>query len=674
MKKNIIILIAGCFGIVLFVIGPFGMENRRTFSDFIYLGLTASHLLWAAAVLLRQRLGMSVRDAPTRVPEILVGVTLMFALFSYIFATNANMDYVQRFAESEGNLRLAPDSLTERLNSLLRFCPLLLADFLFIVSQGIRKLTIAPKTTLGSVVRSFALPIALVSSFLYTAALPSFVKLEGLSLIAYVCLIPLFLVLAYAPKWWGVMYGTVFGVIQSMLTNHWLGTFSLVSLQLITGVYLLFYALFMTAAVGLFKRFGRRGLLLLPFLWVIFDYLRSLGFIGYPWGFLGVSQYGVLPLIQIASVTGIWGVTLIVLMANGVFAFTVTSFAGGRRKVKSLIRLPAVFLMVYAAVVVFGLVSISVQRQRAADAQSVKIALIQQNADPRKHNYKEVFEVLKSQTDSAMEDKPDLVVWSETAFVPNIRRWSKMDPDKYPYARLVNEFLAFQKNLDVWLLTGNDDYELIPLDGGKTERYEYNAAVFFDPSGNRLDTYRKIHLVPFTEYFPFKENLPKLYEWLKNSDVYLWEPGTERVIFEHPLVRFSTPICFEDGFPQDVREFVRAGAELIINISNDYWSLTEVEAQQHFANSLFRAIENRRPMLRASASGVTCGIDTTGLVTARLPFYEEGFLVTDVKIPAAERSIYTRYGNWLPLFAAGLLALFCAFSWLKGPLKKWRHR
>jgi apolipoprotein N-acyltransferase len=256
-----------------------------------------------------------------------------------------------------------------------------------------------------------------------------------------------------------------------------------------------------------------------------------------------------------------------------------------------------------------------------------------------------------------MAYQPDLVVWSETAFVPNIRRWSQMDPARYPYARLVNRFLDYQKILNVWLLTGNDDYELIELDDGETERYEYNAAVFFDPAGNRVKTYRKIHLVPFTEYFPFKESFPKFYEWLRNSDVYLWEPGTERVVFEHPLVRFSTPICFEDGFPSDIRWFVRAGAELIINISNDYWSLTEVEAQQHFTNALFRAVENRRPMLRASASGVTSGVDTTGRIIDRLPFYEEGFLVTEVRTGATGLTLYARFGDWLPLVSASLLAL-----------------
>jgi apolipoprotein N-acyltransferase len=338
-----------------------------------------------------------------------------------------------------------------------------------------------------------------------------------------------------------------------------------------------------------------------------------------------------------------------------VLAYLITMLEAGRRRILDIGKVPAAYLLCFVIFLVFGWISIRTESRRSTGGEQVTLALIQQNADPRKHEYTEVFEVLKEETNRAMAYGPDLVVWSETAFVPNIRRWSTMDPARYPYARLVREFLAYQKSLDVWLLTGNDDYEIVELEGGETERLEYNAAVFFDPAGNRVDTYRKIHLVPFTEYFPFKEEFPGFYEWLRDFDVFLWEPGTERVVFEHPLVKFSTPICFEDGFPGDVRAFVREGADLIVNISNDYWSLTEVEAQQHYANALFRAVENRKPMVRASASGVTCNLDSTGRLIGKLPFYESGFLIARVSVTEGGETLYTKLGDWFPLFCAGLL-------------------
>jgi apolipoprotein N-acyltransferase len=171
-----------------------------------------------------------------------------------------------------------------------------------------------------------------------------------------------------------------------------------------------------------------------------------------------------------------------------------------------------------------------------------------------------------------------------------------------------------------------------------------------------------VRLVPFTEYFPWKEQLPGLYNWLEQRDVYLWEPGQERVVFEHPRFRFSTPICFEDAFPGDVRLFVRAGAEVIVNISNDYWSLTEVEGKQHGVNSFFRAVENRVPLVRASASGLTGYVDTAGRLVATVPFYQERYLVVDVEIKEASLTPYTRFGDWFPVLALGVTALFLLFS------------
>jgi apolipoprotein N-acyltransferase len=310
-------------------------------------------------------------------------------------------------------------------------------------------------------------------------------------------------------------------------------------------------------------------------------------------------------------------------------------------------------------------------RDRLPVERRVRVALIQQNSDPRKHDYRRTFNTLKSLTGEALKQNPELVVWSETAFVPNIRRWSSYDPERFPLAALVQEFLDFQRGLGTWLMTGNDDYELVETKEGGQERLDYNAAILFSPAGERTATYHKIHLVPFTEYFPWKRQLPGFYRLLLTFDVYLWEPGSERVIFNHPRFRFATPICFEDAFPDDVRRFVRAGAEAIVNLSNDFWSLTEVEAQQHFANALFRAVENRRPLLRATASGVTAYVDDRGQIQAALPIYEEGQLTVDVAFRRRPPdTIYTRWGDWFPRLAGVLLALLAAAACFPGLRKR----
>ncbi len=644
------------FAIINFFYGPFGYTDPATevtakgTMDYLYLVIAGFHLIFGVALLFQTGLQRILKLY--RTPEFLFAVTLIVFLFSFIFALNANMDYIQRFAASSGNIRLAPDSTIQRLNSFARFLPLLTADGLFIIFYRLKYRSLT-RRILGSThfAGMWALWLTLGSAFLYTVSLPSFVTIHGIAPLAYVCLVPLILAFRYSSYRWSVFYGVTFGVIQTMLCNFWLGTFSLISLQFITVYYLIIYTLFMVLALWIVKRNWDLMFITLPALWVVFDYLRSVGFMGYPWAMLGTSQYGFLPLIQISSLTGVWGVTFIVVLANTAIAELLK-----KRKRSPGWQMPVLtFLIFFSASVLYGEIAFLIERNREPVKQ-VRIALIQQNTDPRKDDYRDSFEVLRFLTDKAMAERPDLVAWSETAFVVNIRKWSKLDPEKYGYARLVHDFLAYQKSLETWLITGNDDYMTVTTDIGE-ERVDYNASILFSPQGERIETYHKLHLVPFTEYFPYKEQFPGFYNLLLDFDVNLWEPGTEPVVFEHPEFTFSTPICFEDSFPGDIRRFVINGAEVILNLSNDFWSLTTVEAKQHFVNSLFRAVETRRPLVRSTASGLTAYVDTAGRVRSSLPYYVEGYLVVDVKIPESRTTLYTLAGDWFPIALIALLIL-----------------
>jgi apolipoprotein N-acyltransferase len=138
------------------------------------------------------------------------------------------------------------------------------------------------------------------------------------------------------------------------------------------------------------------------------------------------------------------------------------------------------------------------------------------------------------------------------------------------------------------------------------------------------------------------------------------------VVFHHPSFDFCTPICFEDAFPDHVRRFILEGVDVIVNISNDYWSLTEVEARQHAANAVFRAVENRRPVVRATASGLTMHIDPVGRQLRSLPSYVEGVLVADVPLAGRPATLYTAWGDWFPALCAAALALLAAAAGLRG--------
>jgi apolipoprotein N-acyltransferase len=598
-----------------------------------------------------------------RAPELLFSLAAVFFLFSYIYATNANMDYVQRFMTSHGNLRLAPNSAQERLSACIRFLPLLALDAFWYVFVRIRRPLLARRAVgagqAGGFARLWALPLVFLSAIMNALAFPSFLRISGLPVLGYICLVPVLLCLSEVPLSWGIFYGTLTGVLQTMISNYWLGTFNLLTLQFVSVVTLVQYIPFMAVALPILRRSRGAGFLILPAAWTVFDWLRSMGFLGYPWGMLGASQYSVIPMIQIASLTGVWGVTFVITLCNSVIAWYGSALLQRRRVGAAAgITLAAVLgvTLGWAGIRAIG------EGRHGPPQRSARLALVQQNDDPRKSDYREVFDVLRSLTDRALQSHPDLVVWSETAFVPNIRRWSQEDPARYPYATLVRDFLAWQKETGRWLLTGNDDYSLVTRRGGQEERLDFNGSVLFSPRGERVETYHKIHLVPFTEYFPFKEQLPGIYALLLNFDAYLWEPGDRRVVFRHPLFSFATPICFEDVFPNDVRLFVKSGAEVILNLSNDYWSLTDAEAMQHAANSVFRAVENGRPIARAAASGLTCLVDTRGRIVARSPLYEESVLIVDVPLPSNGTTLYFAWGDWFPVALAAFLFIVLGWS------------
>jgi apolipoprotein N-acyltransferase len=659
--------------------GPFALTglDALTISDILYLAFLLIHLICGLVLIstsARARRLAAITSGMVRIPEVLFVACLLLYLFAYIYALNANMDYIQRFLSSGEAVRLALDTRAERLAATVKYGPLLLTNAFFYLFWRLKR-GVPAEPLPGSTPIRWALPIVLLSTVLSVLCFPSFMSLEGLGFLAFAALVPLLIVFQANSLGWAVFYGLSFGALQTMLLNYWLGTYSLVTLQLVTVAFLFFYLAFLIPALWLYKNLPRIGFLILPIAWTGFEYLRSIGFLGYPWGLWGVTQYQFTALAQIAAVTGVWGLSFIVLLINAALAaplggmlglasagnLVIRSTDGAVRQVDRGLAAALISSLVFLLVLGFGAISVGRLESKPV-AKLPRLALVQQNADPRKHDYRRTFNTLVDLTDRAVRQNPDLIVWSETAFVPNIGRWSQVDPESSTYAALVRDFLGYQEGLDRWLLTGNDDYEMVVDDQGVQQRLDYNAAILFDPDGNRVRTYRKLRLVPFTEYFPWKEQLPGLYNWLEERDVYLWEPGQERVVFAHPLFRFSTPICFEDAFPGEVRLFVREGAEVIVNISNDYWSLTAVEGQQHGVNSFFRAIENRVPLVRASASGLTGYVDTAGRLVATVPFYQERYLVVDVEIKEPVVTPYTRFGDWFPKVLLGVFVVFLLLS------------
>jgi apolipoprotein N-acyltransferase len=310
------------------------------------------------------------------------------------------------------------------------------------------------------------------------------------------------------------------------------------------------------------------------------------------------------------------------------------------------------------------------------DARMAKIALIQHNTDPWRggiDEYRSNYQILKRLSDEAINENPDLdlVVWSETAFVVRIY-WHinyRDEPESYV---LVRELLNYLSSQDVPFLIGNDDARKEPFLNPRLDfRVDYNAAMLYE-RGELLQMYRKLHLVPFTEHFPYQKRLPWVYEALRNADTHFWEKGNEVTVFNSNGIKFSTPICFEDTFGYLSRDFVRNGAELIVNISNDAWSASLPAQNQHLSMAVFRAVENRRAMVRSTASGQTCGIDPNGKILAMAEPFTEAWVVTEVPVIQVS-SIYTRFGDWLPVLCIVLAIILLIIGLVSVIIKRVKH-
>ncbi|MFW5827441.1 MAG: apolipoprotein N-acyltransferase [Alkalispirochaeta sp.] len=646
---------------ILFAFAPGISIAPIDMGSVFYLVFVMLHPAWALALIAGGPYRPVDTDQQRRGAELLFFFGLFLFLFAYIFASNANMDYVQRFIAAGGNLQLAPDTATERRIATGRYLPLLLVDILLWVSAVRHLRRSEAETTLWR-----APLLTILAVVLSVLAYPSFAHGEGIAWLGWIGIVPLFVMLRRETEEGrpgrAIGYGVLFGVLFTLVGNFWLGTFNLISLQAVGVIFLGFYAVYMPVAVGLLRIVpaGPARAAVLPLSWTVFEAARSAGFLGYPWLLSAHSQYQNVPVIQWAEFGGVWVVSLLVLTVNAMIAEAILRQRLSRAYRWMLVAVGALVL----AHGVGGLLLL----QDLPVRDTVRMALVQQNSDPRKHDYDETLDALQRITDTTLQYDPDLIVWSETAFVPNIRRWSQEDPNRYRLARLVQEFTAYQESLDRWLVTGNDDYRrVLDEDGNEVERLSYNAAVLFSDTGERQDTYHKIRLVPFTEHFPYEEQFPWVYAMLQDFDISFWTPGEERTIFHHPQVRFATPICFEDVFPQEVRRFAQNGMEVIVNLTNDYWSLQETAAQQHFAAALFRTVELRRPMVRSTASGVTSHIDARGRIVGTVPQYSEQYLIADVEIPATPAgkdgagggptTLYMRWGEWVPYASAFVLII-----------------
>ncbi len=498
-----------------------------------------------------------------------------------------------------------------------------------------------------------------LSALLFALSFPNLLSVWGFYPLGFIALFPLFVV-AHRASWVSVFpYGFFAGFISYVFLNYWLVAFHPLTIFIVPGI----YAVYFLALLPLLKLadvlMPAYGYLLQLAIWLAYEYVRTLGFLGYSYGIIGYSQYLFLPLVRLSAVTGVWGVSLLVAFPS---VYVGNALKEGISNAPAFFRRhridAAAYLVILAAAVVFGLVD----KSDYSGSREWRVALVQQNVDPWRGGlptYRESLARSVKQSDLALKQNPEIVIWSETSFVPAIDYHMRYRDDPESDA-LVKQLLSFMAKQKVPYVIGNDDGELMRNSNGELARVDYNAVLLFE-HGRIAQTYRKLRLVPFTENFPYRKQLPFIYNALVKADTHFWREGKEYTVFNADGIRFSTPICFEDTFGYLSRQFVRHGAQVIVNLTNDSWSYSVPAAMQHMQMAVFRATENKRSVVRSTNGGMTTIIDPNGRILRLYPAFTEGYMVGNVPVYTAETTLYTRWGDWFAVLMvivalAGLVA------------------
>lgn len=521
------------------------------------------------------------------------------------------------------------------------------------------------------------LGLLLLSALLFSLAFPNLLFHQGFWPLAFIALVPAVPVMDRADWKTAPFYGLFYGFTSYGIFNYWLTTFHPLAILIVPVIYAFYYLLLFPLLKLAGRVFPSHPYLARTVVWTGYEFLRTLGFLGYAYGIFGYTLYQVPVLIQISELFGVWGPTFLLAGTNFFLGSLLSHCMGISKDASSSLSSAArvwlgkkrlvwiVLLVLWTGSIIFGL---AVQRRDYSDQRQWKVALIQHNADTWKGGlptYRRNFEIMAALSDQALaKHDPDVVIWSETAFVPGVDWHTRFRTDPERYA-LVKELREYLEDKNVPFVLGNDDGQLKDpskppiLPDGTYNRVDYNAVLHYE-DGELQDTYRKTHLVPFTENFPYENIFPRFYQFLVDHDYHFWERGKEYTVFEtSDGVRFSTPICFEDIFGYLSRKFVRQGAEVIVNLTNDSWARSIPSQMQHMAMAVFRSVELRRTVVRSSNSGMSCTINPDGVITGMLdPFIEEYYVGT-VPVYTERDTLYYHWGDWFAwvMLFGGLLLL-----------------
>ena len=478
--------------------------------------------------------------------------------------------------------------------------------------------------------------------------------------IAWVALFPLLWVLDEKPPLEGAILGFVTGFIGYLIIIWWVAVTMvnyggllaplawLLALTL-AGYIGLFVAAFGYLLAWLTPSSGYSRMFMGPVIWVALEIVRAYFLSGFPWALLGYSQYRVLPVIQIADLVGVYGISFFIVLVNSILwhFFRHTD------------RAPYVVLGggVIAAAIVVGYGYLRLHELPKEMGPPRPVGIVQPDTRPDQKwepgRRAAIVGELTKLTGKLSEDfkkmshpVPPLIVWPEAAapFVYSEEPgWQK---------RLAGLARRTKSHILFGSLSAKREGEALHL---------YNSAYLLGPGGENEGRYDKMHLVPFGEYVPLKWLLFFVEKFV--PVIGRFEGGEEARIFDVPGGRFGVLICFEVIFPRVVRQMSKAG--FLVNITNDAWFGRTAASEQHLSMVAMRAVEFRTPIVRAANTGISAIVEASGAVRFRSPLFEKWRKADTVSPRTGPPTIYARIGDTFAILCFVMTLLAGWLAWIR---------
>jgi apolipoprotein N-acyltransferase len=407
------------------------------------------------------------------------------------------------------------------------------------------------------------------------------------------------------------------------------------------------------------QRLSRRSIALAcagaPFIWVTFEFVRAhLPEISFPWNLLGYPASGNLALLQLTTITGVYGLSFLVAAGNALLAWAdrATTMPATRR-VTILGSGVALILIVLLAGPRFVP---SPQAKHYARAVQVNFPEVESYPSDWFQAHTADLDEIEHLSLGASGREPDFLVWPEAPA-----------PFSFEDPRFAKRASTLAIRFHHPFLAGVIEWRPLIDSSEASARHilvPYNSAILVDTQGQDVFTYDKIHLVPFGEYEPF----PLIHRVVSSvsSEVGGFRKGSKYAVGHLPGgFTFGAFICYEAIYAGEIRRFAANGAELYVNISNDGWFGRSAAAEQHLRMARVRAVESRRWMLRVTNNGFTVSVDPYGRIFSPLP--------PDVRAAAdlpydfrTDQTVYTRFGDWFAWLCVIISVILLASTFRKG--------